>query len=196
MNISDGSDMIILILGNESKNKNHGVEVMRVDEVSLQNEKKAVCNEILRTLPEWFGIESSIVEYVEEVQSLPFFVAWVESQAIGFAALKIHNDYTAEVYVMGVLSEYHRQGVGLKLIEKCEEYVSLNDFKFLTVKTLAASRESEPYRKTRKFYERMGFYPLEVFPLLWDEANPCLFLAKAVRVGGCNDNGRGNDNDL
>ena len=35
-----------------------------------------------------------------------------------------------------------------------------------------------PYARTRSFYYKMGFVPLEVFPLFWDEDNPCLFLVK------------------
>jgi hypothetical protein len=53
---------------------------------------------------------------------------------------------------------------------------------FLTVKTLDESRESKSYEKTRKFYLSVGFLPLEVFPLLWDENNPCLFMAKSIPV--------------
>jgi GNAT superfamily N-acetyltransferase len=81
---------------------------------------------------------------------------------------------------MGVLSEYHRKGVGRRLIEQCESYCKENNVEFLTVKTLDESRECEGYLKTRMFYEGMGFRPLEVFPLLWDADNPCLFMAKYV----------------
>lgn len=31
----------------------------------------------------------------------------------------------------------------------------------------------EDYDKTNLFYQALGFNELEVFPLLWDEANPC-----------------------
>lgn len=37
--------------------------------------RSADCERILHALPDWFGIESSIVEYVEEVATLPTFVA-------------------------------------------------------------------------------------------------------------------------
>ena len=36
---------------------------------------------LLRSLPEWFGIESSIAEYVEEAHKLPAYVAWAGSEA-------------------------------------------------------------------------------------------------------------------
>ena len=32
--------------------------------------------------------------------------------------------------------------------------------------------------ETREFYLSMGFAPLEIFPLFWNEENPCLFMAK------------------
>ena len=39
-------------------------------ELSNPDEKSSICNTILRALPDWFGIEASIVDYVEQVQSM------------------------------------------------------------------------------------------------------------------------------
>ena len=153
---------------------------MEIKEISNPKDKFVVCNDILRALPSWFGIEESIVDYVKAVEALPFYAAYISEKPVGFIAIKVHNDYTAEVYVMGVLQAYHRQGIGRKLITDCEDYCKSNKFEFLTVKTLDESRECEDYAKTRSFYLGMGFKPLEVFPLLWDESNPCLFMAKYV----------------
>ncbi|WP_149678012.1 hypothetical protein [Thermoclostridium caenicola] len=61
-----------------------------------------------------------------------------------------------------------------------EDYGRRNGFKFITVKTLDASADYEPYDRTRAFYFKNGFYPLEVFPLFWNEENPCPFLAKYI----------------
>jgi len=149
-------------------------------ELSNINEKSAICNTILRALPDWFEIESSIVDYAGQVQSMPFFAAYEDEKAIGFIALKIHNKYTAEICVMGVLQEYHRQGIGKVLVEKCEQYCKNNNMEYLTVKTLDESRECNSYKKTRLFYLSLGFKPLEIFPLLWDEDNPCLFMVKHI----------------
>jgi hypothetical protein len=49
------------------------------------------------------------------------------------------------------------------------------------VKTLDESAEYEPYNKTRAFYQKMGFIPLEVFTTFWNEENPCLFMAKYLK---------------
>lgn len=148
--------------------------------MSHPDEKSNICNAILRMLPDWFGIEASIVDYAEQVRSMPFYAAFDGECPLGFIALKVHNPSAAEVYVMGLLPDYHHQGLGKKLIVACEQYCRENGIEFLTVKTLDASRESKSYEKTRLFYLAAGFKPLEVFPLLWDEDNPCLFMAKHI----------------
>jgi GNAT superfamily N-acetyltransferase len=149
-------------------------------EIHAPNEKSAICSNILRALPHWFGVEASIADYVENVRQMPFFAVFDENKPIGFAALKEHNSYTAEVCVMGVLPERHRSGFGRMLVERCVRYCEETRREFLTVKTLDSSRKSVSYEKTRLFYLAMGFRPLEVFPLFWDADNPCLFMVKAV----------------
>ena len=151
--------------------------MIEIIEVKCTAEKTNICNTILRALPNWFGIESSIVEYVKDVQELPLVAAFHKGSPVGFLAIKNHNAYTSEVHVMGILPEFHRQKLGKSLIEAiiplCSEY--------LTVKTIDASRENEHYAKTRQFYLAMGFKPLEVFPELWGKDNPCLMMIKDLK---------------
>ena len=154
--------------------------VFEVKEVHEQEAKSKICDRILRALPNWFGNEAAIIDYTAIVRDMPFLSAFVDGEPVGFAAIKDHNPYTAEVCVMGVLASYHRQGIGRELICRCEEYCLANGKEFLTVKTLDGSRESKSYEKTRRFYLSVGFKPLEVFPLYWDKDNPCLFLVKHI----------------
>jgi len=156
--------------------------MFNVAEVFSANEKSDICGNILKSLPNWFDIESSIIDYVDRVQAMPFYAVFDEDMPIGFVAIKVHNPYTAEVYVMGVLEEYHRRGIGRELIHFCENYCKRNKIEFLTVKTLDESRTSKSYEKTRLFYFSAGFRPLEVFPLFWDKDNPCLFMAKSIKA--------------
>lgn len=153
---------------------------MKIQEIVDSSIKSTICNDILRTLPNWFEVEASIADYVEKVRAMPFYAAFDDDKVIGFVALKIHNRYTAEIAIMGVLRDYHRQGIGRMLVGQCEDYCKANEFMFLTVKTLDESRTSKSYEKTRLFYLSVGFRPLEVFPLFWDEDNPCLFMAKSI----------------
>jgi ribosomal protein S18 acetylase RimI-like enzyme len=151
-----------------------------IKEITAPEQKSYICNDILRALPEWFANEEPIVGYTKEVGDYPFYAAFDNDKTIGFIALKVHNEYTAEICVMGVLPAYQRHQIGNGLVDLCEDYCSASQKSFLTVKTLDASADYEPYEQTRNFYRRMGFVPLEVFPLYWDKDNPCLFLAKYI----------------
>lgn len=154
-----------------------------IKEVQESNLKSDICEGILKQLPDWFGIEAAIAEYVSMVMQIPFYAAFDGDKAVGFIAINVHNKYTSEICVMGVLEEYHRHGIGRMLVNKCEQFCIEQEMEFLTVKTLDESRESKSYEKTRKFYFTMGFKPIEVFKTLWDESNPCLFMAKYVGNG-------------
>ena len=156
---------------------NHMIEIK---ETLCPDEKSYICDKILRSIPSWFGIDASIVEYVEQVKGMPFYAALYEDNAIGFVALKIHNPFTLEIYVMGILAKHHRRGIGKMLVERCVRHCEDSKIEFLTVKTVDESRENKSYEKTRLFYLSQGFRPLEVFPLLWDKENPCLFMAKNI----------------
>lgn len=152
--------------------------MFNIKQVEVPEQKAHICDLILHALPNWFGVEASITNYIQKVQTMPFWVALDGEKPVGFIALKVHNSYTSEVCVMGVLKEYHRQSIGKQLIGCCETFCINNDSEFLTVKTLDESAVSESYARTRNFYFAMGFRPLEVFPLHWDKDNPCLFMAK------------------
>ncbi len=53
---------------------------------------------------------------------------------------------------------------------------------YLSVKTLGPSRPDAHYAGTRKFYEAMGFLPIEETSL-WGESNPCLIMVKHLACG-------------
>jgi ribosomal protein S18 acetylase RimI-like enzyme len=150
----------------------------------IETGKSELCEKILRSLPEWFGIESAIVEYSKDVQRMPMLVAKLETEVVGFLSLKTHNKYTAEIHVMGVLPEFHRQKAGRDLVSAAERYLSKRGYRYLTVKTLSESRPNEEYDRTCNFYYSVGFIPVEEFKTLWSEHNPCLLLIKEVRSTG------------
>lgn len=130
-------------------------------------------------MPEWFGIEQSIVDYVTSIRTLPTFAAWNGVEVVGFLSLKLHNPRAAEVYVMGVLPREHGQGVGTALLAAAEDALHAQRIEYLQVKTLGPSRESRGYAATRRFYESRGFVALEEFPDFWP-GNPCLLLVKRI----------------
>ena len=153
-----------------------------IREITAPETKSETCNNVLRSLPDWFGCEESLVEYVAGVKEMPFYAIFDNDAAVGFVSIKVHNKYTGDIYVMGIKDAYHRQGLGRKLVAKCEDYCRAHGMEFLTVKTLDASSKYEPYDRTREFYYSVGFRPLEVFPTIWGASNPCLLMAKSLRT--------------
>lgn len=143
-------------------------------------EKSAVCMPILRTLPDWFGLEESLVHYSAEIDSSPTFLAYHAEDVIGFISLKQHNLYSAEVNVMGVVPEMHRMGIGKALMVHTLAWLKNQKFEYVQVKTLGPSHLDKGYAKTRAFYEAIGFRPLEEFKQIWDEHNPCLIMIRRL----------------
>jgi len=169
----------------------------------------AACEAVLRALPDWFGIEASIVQYVADAAVLPSFVSvgggtegtdagprgtseepgrTDEARAgdregehvVGLLSLKRHAPEAAEIHVMGVLPDRHRGGVGAALLAAAEDWLRRDGVRFLSVKTLSPARPDPGYAQTRAFYRAMGFVPLMELPELWGKENPCLVMVKPL----------------
>jgi len=141
--------------------------------------KREIAREVLLDLPEWFGIPESTEEYIRESGQMPFFAAFEGEEAVGFMALKETSPDACEIYVTGVKKRVHRCGAGRALFAAFEEYARERGYRFAQVKTVAPGHYPE-YDATVAFYRSVGFLPLEVFPTLWDESNPCLIMVKAL----------------
>lgn len=140
---------------------------------------KVVCERILRALPDWFGIEDAITSYVRESEQYPTWFACVSGEPIGIITLHQHFEHAAEIHLMAVLSQYHRRGVGRMMVAFAEQHLLERGMRYLQVKTLGPSRPDANYALTQKFYEAVGFTPLEEFPDLWP-GNPALLLVKKL----------------
>ncbi len=149
-------------------------------EIAETNAKRAIARKVLEALTKWFEIEESREEYISECADWTFFVAKEEQEAIGFLCLKETGKATVELAVMGVLSDHHRNGVGRQLVERAKEAARLRGYEFMQVKTVKMG-VYEDYDKTNLFYRSCGFKELEVFPLLWDAANPCQIYVMSLK---------------
>lgn len=147
----------------------------------VEENKDLVVDPILRSLPEWFGIEDFTQAYIKGVKDKPLLVAFDGNRAIGFVSLKKHFEQSYEVYVMGIYPTYHRKGIGKSLVSRAEEYLKEIGADFLQVKTLSEANSDKNYAKTRSFYLSCGFLPVEEFKTLWDEWNPCLLMIKKLK---------------
>ena len=152
---------------------------MKVKQIYDDVIKKDVTRYILEALPDWFEIPEAREEYIQDSKEKIFFCAYVDDKPVGFIYLKQTGKDTVELAVMGVLKDYHRQGIGKALFENCKSKASQMGFLFLQVKTVQMGKY-EDYDKTNMFYKSLGFKEFEVFPTLWDECNPCQIYVMAL----------------
>ena len=162
--------------------------MLEVWEIMDRQERLEIAAEILYQLPDWFGIPEATANYVKECANLDLWVVLDGIRPIGFIALKQHFAAAAELYVLGVLQDYHRQGVGRQLLAAVEKHCQEQGIRFLQVKTLDPAKENVCYDRTRSYYLAMGFTPLETFLTLWDAGNPCLQMIKVIKqINGTNE---------
>lgn len=139
---------------------------------------RAPCEQVLRSLPKWFGIEEALQMYADDTLRLPTFAAVDGERIVGFLSLLEHFPQAWEVHCMAVHADSRNAGCGRALLAHAEAWLVARQVTLLQVKTVAATSTSEAYALTRGFYTHVGFQPLEVFPLLWAPQNPCLQLVK------------------
>ncbi|MDE6839063.1 MAG: GNAT family N-acetyltransferase [Acutalibacter sp.] len=143
--------------------------ITRIEE---KDQKEQVCRRGLAALPDWFGSPESVEEYARTCRELPLWAELEGEEVRGFIAMRPTSLYAAELYVMGVRQECHRQGIGRRLFRALYEEAARQGFRYLTVKTVEMGRY-EDYDQTNRFYQALGFVELECLPTLWDAANPC-----------------------
>lgn len=134
---------------------------------------------ILRALPDWFGIESAIVDYVAAAAVKPGYRAVVDGRTIGIALVERHFPESAELYLIAVEPHARGQGVGRALVRSIEDELRADGVRLLQVKTVGESFEDAAYAQTRAFYTALGFDRVEEFvDLGW--SGPTLLLAKPL----------------
>src|SRR5207245_8586797 len=114
---------------------------------------------LLRSLPGWFGIESSNAGYVAAALTLPTYLAWpaaseprgADIQAAGVLLAQRHFPTAAEIYLLAVEPSVHRRGAGRALVEAFERDLVADGVRLLQVKTQGPSRPDAGYELTRQF---------------------------------------------
>ncbi len=188
---------------------------LTIRELTNPAEIEHIAESVLRDLPEWFGRENSLLEYVENSVKHPFYVAYIGDEATfdrgddtkagdkvgsgnhtelgnatesdsntkiaGFLSLDLSNGVTAEIYVMGVYKAFQGSGVGTLLVAHAKEVLLQRGFTYLLVKTVGESSSDTNYAKTRRFYHRAGFLPVQEIPNVWGSDNPCLLMIQSVQ---------------
>lgn len=110
------------------------------------------CERVLRSLPAWFGIEASLLEYVRDTRAHPTFVLRDEaSVSRGFVTVKRHFEEAYEIHCLAVGASSRGKGLGRALVEHAAAWAASRGGKFLQVKTLADAHPSPESMTTLKY---------------------------------------------
>lgn len=111
--------------------------------------------EIAKLLPEWFtktGIEHMSVD----LRYQQGFVVVNDSRIVGFLSFFV-TEGVGHIGWLGILPDFHRHGIGRKMVEELISELKQAGVHELRVSTLGDSVEYEPYERTRAFYRGIGF---------------------------------------
>lgn len=153
---------------------------MKITLIEDLHTKEAIARTILRDLPEWFGIEESTTEYIQNVQKYPLVAAYINDMPVGFYSIRQENKDVLDMYVLGVLKEFHGKGVGTQLQYFVDDYAKQKHFKYLMVLTLAEKVQNKEYLQTRQFYLNQGFIDFYQNDDIFDKNNPCQIMLKKL----------------
>lgn len=110
---------------------------------------------IATVLKGWFSDKE--VKYIkQDLKSHQLLVAEIDSKVIGFLSYFTYEGI-GHIGWLGVLKEYHRQGIGRALYNEFEQEMGKIKIRTLQVYTLGDGVDYEPYERTRNFYRKVGF---------------------------------------
>lgn len=115
----------------------------------------------------------------KDLENKQLFGAFLGDRMVGFILYKELNPEVVELAWMGILKENQGKGIGTKMVLESLKLLDQN-YKVCEVKTLAETHPDPGYAKTRAFYKRLDFIPLEVISRYpgWSEDNPCQIFVK------------------
>ena len=156
------------------------LEIKMIEQIKDSETKKAIARKILEALHDWFEVDESREKYIADCVNWIFLAAKEDDDYVGFLCLKETGDATVELAVMGVLKEYHRNGLGRKLFEAAKKIAGEEGYSFMQVKTVQMG-VFEDYDITNRFYKACGFKEFEVIKEIWGEENPCQIYVMSLR---------------
>jgi GNAT superfamily N-acetyltransferase len=143
--------------------------------------RRRILEALTARLPQWFGQAESNRHYAAQAEILDAWVARIDGRPVGLLLLKRQSAVSAEIFWLGVDPDHHRQGIGKAVVGAVERRLREVKGRFLFVMTLHPDDPYEPYRRTRLFYERMGFaLVLSSGRALGPSSNPLAYYLKLL----------------
>ena len=121
--------------------------------------------------------------HIDEISAANNEPTWLKDyRKNSFAIYKELNPEAIETTWLGVLPDFHNQKVGSLLMEKSLKEMAKR-YKVCEVKTLSEINPDPGYARTRNFYKKLGFIPLEtIHPYPdWGDGSPCQIFVKWLR---------------
>ena len=97
-----------------------------IKEVKDEEQKMAVVAEVLKDLPEWFGMPESTQAYIEGAKDLQVWAAYQEGDLLGFVSLSYSSEDCAEIDCLGVKKAHQGRGIGSQLLATLESEAGKN----------------------------------------------------------------------
>ena len=107
-----------------------------VEQITDKETKRAIARTILESLREWFEVDESREGYIRDSADWIFLADKEDDRYAGFLCLKETGKETVELAVMGVLKEYHRNGIGRALFQEAKKTAKEAGYSFMQVKTV------------------------------------------------------------
>ena len=149
----------------------------------VQKQDPTSVRRILESLPDWFGDPDAIDNYVSAAGDIEFVsrVAVDSGNVIGVSLTRRHFRESAELHLIAVDPTARGRGIGRALVDQVAADLREAGCMLLSVHTVGASFDNEPYAHTRAFYQATGFSPLEEHNNL-DWAGPTLILVRQLNT--------------
>ncbi len=106
-----------------------------IEEIKDEDQKMSVVAEVLKDLPEWFGIPESTQAYIEGAKDLQVWAAYQKSELTGFVSLSYSSEDCAEIDCLGVKKGHQGRGIGSQLLANLESEAG-KQVDYLQVKTV------------------------------------------------------------
>lgn len=103
-----------------------------IEQILNKGEKSVIARNILESLVEWFEIEEGREKFIAECVDQIFIAAKENGMTVGFLCLQETGKDTVELAVMGVLKEYHRQGIGRKMFMMAKDIAHEKGYSFVS----------------------------------------------------------------
>lgn len=152
-----------------------------MDVVIRKTNKKENAFKIARKLPDSFD-KNGLSLMKKDLENHELYGAYWGSEMIGFVSYKKLNPEAVEISWMAVLPDYQSRGVGTSMLTESLKDIGAK-YKACEVKTLSETRPDPGYEKTRRFYKRLGFIPLETISPYpgWSKDSPCQIFVKFLK---------------